>query len=79
MRSFKHWSGIIALVLVLSMLLTACTPQAAPTGSAAESTPPATPDAEFERAAEAALRSRHIRDDERPFVRRWFRALVERR
>ncbi|NLV74084.1 MAG: peptide ABC transporter substrate-binding protein [Chloroflexi bacterium] len=52
MRSFKHWSGIIALVLVLSMLLTACTPQAAPT-AAAEGEPTAKPEPTAEPTKEA--------------------------
>jgi hypothetical protein len=52
--------------------------QAQSGGTGAEGTPPQD-DADFERAVERALRSRHVPPDETPFVRRWFEVLAERR
>lgn len=46
------------------------------TGAGRE-TPGTDPQVEFERALEDALRSRHVPPEEREFVRRWFRSLLE--
>jgi hypothetical protein len=56
-------------------------PSGAGSGRAPQAGPPEPPDptAAFERAAESALRSRHVPLEERAFVRRWFRADTERR
>lgn len=48
-------------------------------GAADDREQPPSPAQEFERAAEAALRSRHVPPAERAFVRRWFRSLQEER
>jgi hypothetical protein len=52
-------------------------PPAGRTGAGGDE-PPAEPEAEvFERALERALRSRHVPERDKPFVRSWFQRLIE--
>jgi hypothetical protein len=51
-------------------------PPAGSAGSAGQ--PPASEEMDFERAEERALQSRHVPDEERAFLRRYFRILRER-
>jgi hypothetical protein len=56
-------------------------PPARPSGAGAaarDATPPAPGTPEFTRAHEQALRSRHVPDEERPFVRSYFERLARR-
>ncbi len=53
------------------------TPTASRGGGEQPDPPSAEPKLDFERAREDALRARHVRDDERSFVRAWFDRLVE--
>lgn len=55
----------------------ATAPTASRGGGEQPDPPPADPKLDFERAREDALRARHVRDDERSFVRAWFDRLVE--
>ena len=47
-------------------------------GGSPDREPDADPEVEFERALERALRSRHVPEQEKPFVRRYFNALLNR-